>query len=147
MMEMEQMETAMTENSWDSSQTGCEATETPEDAARTKKRAAPLRMTKEDVNNVLKEIRRYPKKDTDTFITKRETIEILAPGIKELYQKKGYNEREIVGILKGLKAYNYSPKEIAVVVGNVHADPLPAEDLGDHQPEETSSCDEEHHYY
>lgn len=102
------------------------------DDVQRKKRAAPLRMTKQDAQNVLKEIRKYPKKDADHFITKREALDILRPGVKELFDKKGYNEREIVGILRHLKAYNYTPKDIAAVVcttatGEGAETPLPDE--------------------
>lgn len=81
-----------------------------------KKRTAPIRMTIDDATNVVRELRRYPKKRSESFVSKKEVLEMLAPGITELHQKKGYSAREIVGILKEFRAYNYTTKEIAALV-------------------------------
>lgn len=85
-------------------------------AAEPKKRSAPLRMSRDDAYGVLRELRKYPKKSTDSFATKKEVMEIILPGLDELHNKKGYTDREIAAILRKMRVYNYTPKEITTAL-------------------------------
>lgn len=108
------------------------------EAAEPKKRSAPLRMSRDDAHNVLRDLRKYPKKSADTFATKKEVMEIILPGLDELHNKKGYSDREIAAILRKMRVYNYTPKEISIALSG-----QPPEEGSPPTLDRANDCDEQ----